>query len=250
MRSRAELRPVILFALLLSTHFTLAQQHPSFEVASIHPCSPDTDPKTGRWSIPETGSFTATHLSLAHLIQLAWDINDTQIANAPDWLSTSLFDISAKPEDGIRLSRDELRPRLQNLLQQRFHLAAHTETRPTSGYALVVSKSGPHLTSTKGDHFAGFRRNVSPGHMSGFNWTMPQLAKYLTPAAGAPVADQTGLGGSYDIDLTYNAKPESDSPLPDLNQALQDATGLTLKPGKIPVECLIIDHIDKLPSEN
>src|SRR5205823_11141726 len=112
----------------------------------------------------------------------------------------------AKPEDGVRLTREELRPRLQDLLQQRFHLATHTETRVIRGYALMVAKGGPHLTPTTGDHFPGFRRNVSPGHMSGANWSMPQLAKYLTPAAGAPVSDETSLTGSYDIDFRYNSK--------------------------------------------
>ncbi|HKO20558.1 MAG TPA: TIGR03435 family protein, partial [Acidobacteriaceae bacterium] len=209
---------LLFYATLLSATHAVTQTHPAFEVASIHPCAPGTDPRTGQWSIPEVGRFNAIHLSLTYLIQLAWDMNTTQIVNAPDWLSTALFDISAKPEDGVRLTRDELRPRLQNLLQQRFHLVAHTETRSTDGYVLVVSKTCARLTPTKADHFPGFRRNVSSGHMSGFNWTMPQFAKYLTPAAGAPVVDQTGLTGSYDIDFTYNPKPDSDSPLPDLNE--------------------------------
>src|ERR1039458_8352477 len=142
---------------------------PAFEVASVKPSPPEANPKTGRWSIPSVGRFTASHLSLALLIQLAYDIDNSQIANQPGWLDTNLYDIVAKPEDGIPLTREELRPRLQNLLQQRFHLVAHTETRSIHGYALVVAKGGPHLTPTKADHFPGFRINVSSGHMRGDN---------------------------------------------------------------------------------
>jgi uncharacterized protein (TIGR03435 family) len=223
---------------------------PAFDVASVRPAPPDADPKTGGWSIPSVGRFTATHVPLALLIQLAYDVDGSQIANQPGWLETNLYDIDAKPEDGVHLTRDELRPRLQDLLQQRFHLVAHTETRLSSGYALVIAKGGPHLTPTKGDHFPGFRINVSSGHMRGANWSMPQLAKYLTPAVGFPVADQTGITGSYDIDFNYNPKFNSNSDLPTLDVALKQATGLLLKPQKIPVETVVIDSVDKVPTEN
>lgn len=222
--------------------------HPTFEVASVRPAPPEADPKTGSWSIPSTGRFTATHVSLALLLQLAYDIDRSQIANGPGWLDTNLYDIAAKPEDGVHLTRDELRPRLQDLLQQRFHLIAHTEARPVSGYALVVAKDGPRLTPTKGDHFSGFRINVSKGQMRGANWSIPQLAKYLTPAAGFPVVDQTGLTGSYDVAFSYNPQPEADSPLPTLDVALKQETGLLLKPQKVPVQTIVIESIDKVPT--
>jgi uncharacterized protein (TIGR03435 family) len=231
-------------------HATPQTAHPTFEVASVKPAPPEADPKTGTWSLPGVGRFTATHVSLALLIQLACDIDKSQIANQPAWLDSNLYDIAAKPEDGIQLTRDELRPRLLNLLQQRFHLISHTETRLTHGYALVIAKDGPNLTPTKGDHFPGSRINVSSGHMRGANWSMPQLAKYLTPAAGFPVVDQTGLTGSYDIAFSYNPKPESDGALPSLDVALKQATGLLLKPQKVPVETIVIDSVDKVPTAN
>lgn len=225
-------------------------QHPTFEVASVKPSPPDADPNTGSWSIPSTGRFTATHVSLALIIQLAYDVDNSQIANKPNWLDNNLYDIVAKPEDGIHLTRDELRPRLQDLLQHRFHLVAHTETRSSRGYALVVAKGGPHLIPTKGDHFPGFRINVSAGQMRGANWSMPQLAKYLTPAAGFPVVNQTGITGSYDISFRYNSRPDADSSLPSLSEALEQATGILLKAQRVPVETIVIDSVDKVPTEN
>ncbi len=149
-----------------------------------------------------------------------------------------------------RSRRDELKPRLQNLLHERFHLVAHTETHLGRGYALVIAKGGPHLTPTKGDHFSGFRINVSPGQMRGANWSISQLVKYLIPAAGFPVVDQTGIPGSYDIGFSYEPNPEADSTLPTLGVALKQATGLLLKPQKVPVETLVIDSIDEIPTAN
>ena len=242
---------LLLCSLLLAyIHAATAQTpHPSFEVATVKP-APQADPNTGIWSPPGTGRFTATHVSLALLLQLAYGLDNSQIANKPGWLETNLYDIVAKPEDGIHLPRDELAPRPQDLLQQRFHLVAHSETRSSRGYVLVIAEGAPHLTTTKADHFPGFRINVSPGQMRGVNWSMPQLAKYLTPAAGFPVVDQTGITGSYDIGFSYEPKPGADSALPSLDVALKQATGLLLKPQRVPVETLVIDSVNKVPTAN
>jgi uncharacterized protein (TIGR03435 family) len=223
---------------------------PRFEVASVRPSSPDADPKTGNWTIPGKGQITASHVSLALLIKLAFDLDDSQITNKPGWLDSKLYDIIAKAEDGIQLTREELRPRLQDLLQQRFHLVVHTETHNVRGYVLVVAKDGPHLISTSGDRFPGFRINVSPGQMRGLNWSMAQLAKYLTPAAHFPVTDETGIAGSYDISFSYDPDPQAESTLPSLNEALRQATGLVLQARKVPVEFLVIDSADSVPAEN
>jgi uncharacterized protein (TIGR03435 family) len=238
--------------LVLSFHAAVAQSPtPAFEVASVKPSPPQADPNTGTWSFPGIGRFTAAHVSLSLLIQLAYGIDDSQIANKPGWLETNLYDIDAKPEDGIKLNRDELKPRLQDLLHQRFHLLVHTETSLGRGYVLVVAKDGPHLTPTKGEHFPGWRINVSPGQMRGVNWSMPQLAKNLTTATSLPVVDQTGITGSYDIAFSYEPKPDAtDSTLPPLDVALKQATGLLLKPQKVPVETIVIDSVDKVPIAN
>lgn len=245
------IRHFVLCCLLLSCiHAATAQTpRPTFEVATVKP-APHADPSTGTWSPPNTGRFTANHVSLALLIQLAYGVDKSQIANQPGWLDVDLYDVDAEPEDGVRLSREELQPRLQELLHQRFRLAAHKETREAHAFALVIAKGGPHLTPTKADHFPGFRINVSAGQMRGLNWSMPIFAKYLTSAAGFPVVDNTGLTGSYDIGFSYEPDPEADSSLPSLGVALKEATGLVLKPQIVPVETFVIDSVDKIPAGN
>jgi uncharacterized protein (TIGR03435 family) len=252
MRLPTPIRLFLTFVILTATPIAAAAQTPSpaFEVATIHLSPPNADPNTGHWSYPGIGRFSASHVSLVTLIKLAYDINASQIANQPGWLDSNLYDIDAKPEAGISLTREELKPRLQNLLRERFHLISHTETRSASGYALVVAEGGPHLTPTTGAHFPGSRTNISSGQMRGSNWSMTQFATYLTPAAGFPVVDETRLSGSYDISFAFNPKPDRDSDLPSLNEALKQATGLLLKTRKVPVETLVIDSIDKIPTPN
>jgi uncharacterized protein (TIGR03435 family) len=255
---------VILSAIVLATEAGAMAQAPAvaqapaaaqnlqaaFEVASVKLSPPDADPKTGLWSRPGVGRFFASHVPFTLLIQLAYGIDPSQIANKPGWMDSNLYDVDAKPEEGVSLTREELKPCLQDLLQQRFHLVAHMETRSGRGYALVVAQGGPHLTPAKEGHFPGQRHPVSSGHLHAYNCSMAQLAQYLTSAADFPVADQTGLAGSYDIGFDYNPKPEAESALPSLDVALKQATGLLLKPQKVPVETLVIDSADKVPTEN
>jgi uncharacterized protein (TIGR03435 family) len=96
-------------------------------------------------------------------------------------------------------------------------------------------------------------------------WTIEQLARQLAGQLGKPVTDSTGLKGKYDIGLywstdTMRAKtPGADGalgPIPDngsgptLERAIQDQLGLRLESTKGPVDLLVVDHIEKRPTEN
>jgi uncharacterized protein (TIGR03435 family) len=181
---------------------------------------------------------------------MAYGVDADQVFGKPSWLDSDFYDIEAKPEEGVKLSRDELKPRLQNLLAERFHLAAHFETKMVRGYALVAARGGPKLQPTKGDHFPGFRINSVPGDLEGFNWSMPYLAAMLQHVTSLPVADRTGIPGSYDIKLEFAPELEQDSTLPSLFTALRETLGLELKAQQVPMQVLVIDHIDRVPVAN
>jgi uncharacterized protein (TIGR03435 family) len=244
-------RTALLFLLTLTvaTHAQTAPPAHSFEVASIRP-TPNADPTQGTWSLPNTGEFQTHSLALNWIIRLAYDVDAKQIEGKPAWLDSDCYDIHAKPEGGLKLTREQLRPLLQDLLQQRFHLAVHHETRLVSGYALVVAKSGAKLQPTKGGVTPNWRDDFSPGNLKGRNLTTAFLAQQLTPAAGLPCVDRTSLTGNYDISVEYNAELDPNSPLPSLFTALQESLGLKLEPQKVPVDFLVIDHIDRTPTEN
>jgi len=225
----------------------------TFETATIKPTA-NPDPGKGYWNYPGQGRFSAHGLSLEFLIRMAWDVEANQLTGKPSWLDSDYYDIEAKPEESVTLSPDELKPRLQSLLIERFHLAAHFETKMARGYALVVAKGGPKLQPTKGSKFPNWRTDTSTGHLEGLNWSMQFLAQMLQRATHIPVADQTGITGSYDIKLRFAAEPEpnidQDSSLPSLFTALRETLDLELKAQQIPMQVLVIDHIDRVPAAN
>ncbi|MGD0740076.1 MAG: TIGR03435 family protein [Terracidiphilus sp.] len=258
MRSHA--LAALLIASVFAAPFAYAQSQagapaqPSFDAATIKPAD-KADPASGYWSRPGIGRFYAHSLSIQFLIQLAYGVEKNQIGGKPAWLDSDFYDIEARPEEGIKLSADELKPRLQSLLAERFHLAAHFETKMVRGYALVIAKGGPKLQATKGDHPPSWRIDTSAGHLEGLNWSMPYLAQMLQRATNVPVADETSIAGGYDIKLQFVPDPTSpgvdqDSTLPTLYTALRENLGLELKARQVPTRVLVIDHIDRVPAPN
>jgi len=76
------------------------------------------------------------------------------------------------------------------------------------------------------------------------------LAGALQAIVGRPVLDHTGLSGFYDVNLTYvDDALAGDVTGPSIFTAVRDELGLKLDSTKVPVEMLVIDHIER-PSEN
>jgi uncharacterized protein (TIGR03435 family) len=95
------------------------------------------------------GRFTATNCSLGLLIQYAYDVMQFQISGAPDWVQSDRYDIAAKAEGDPPVN--EIRAMLQGLLEDRFQLKHHWETKEAPVYHLVVSKTGKLRESEPGD---------------------------------------------------------------------------------------------------
>jgi len=65
------------------------------------------------------------------------------------------------------------------------------------------------------------------------------------------VTDETGLTARYDFTLTYSREDAPDAELlPGIFTALQSQLGLKLDRKKISNEAIVIDHIERVPSEN
>jgi uncharacterized protein (TIGR03435 family) len=218
---------------------------PAFDVASVRLSPPDH----GFFSISPDGSdtYTARNTPLAYLIAVAFGVDSTKISGGPGWLNSQLYDIVAKAEGNGGLTREQLQPRLQQLLEQRFHLTTHHEKRDIPGYALVVAKGGPKLQANKGAPQDGY---IYPDRLLAHDVSMQSLASTLAYPAGRPVVDYTGIKGMYDFDLHYAPMEANDSSLPSLFTALEEQFGLRLQSQKVPVEMLVIDHVDRTPTEN
>lgn len=81
------------------------------------------------------------------------------------------------------------------------------------------------------------------------------IADYLGNAIGSPVEDRTGLTGIYDVHLEFvpespNATAAASDPGTGIFDAVQSQLGLKLVTAKVPVETLVIDHLEKVPTEN
>lgn len=243
---------------------------PAFEVASIKPAKP---PEMGRMMIGiqvENGRFRANNMSIRILIQQAYNLKDFQVTGAPAWISSERYDIVAKPEGPIErdLRGETLRQMLQSLLEDRFKLKAHFETKEMQVYNLVVGKGGPKLKeSASGDDERQMQR-MGRGQATLQSANMAMLIRLLSQNLGRDVIDKTGLTGRYDIELKWTPdeaamrmpgdgaeRPPSDNaPPPDtsgpsLFTALQEQLGLKLESSKGPVGILVVDHIERA-SEN
>ncbi len=83
------------------------------------------------------------------------------------------------------------------------------------------------------------------------NQPMPGIADFLGNILGSPVQDQTGLTGKYDLRMEYVPRSaDAVDPGPDVLDAIGQQLGLKLVSKKVPVETLVIDHADRVPTEN
>jgi uncharacterized protein (TIGR03435 family) len=80
---------------------------------------------------------------------------------------------------------------------------------------------------------------------------------------GTPVIDKTGLTGAYDFKLLYappnlppapssepQSVPTASMPAPDLITALEKQLGLKLEAKKIPMQVVVVDHVNRTPTGN
>jgi uncharacterized protein (TIGR03435 family) len=220
----------------------------------------------------------AINWTIENLISVAYGADQGQIVGVPKWPWPTVFVIEAKgdAEADAKLAAlsgeqqwAEQQHMLQALLEDRFKLKTHWETKQGDIYNLVVAKGGPKLgaegsmppSADELKMFAGhppplFQKNDGEGYnLIAHACTMSLWVRMLTAQFGRPVIDKTGLTGKYDFVLKYKGRWDRDrnaddlDPTPPMDRALQDELGLKVEPAKGAVKSLVIDHIDK-PSEN
>jgi len=219
---------------------------PKFEVASVKVSADRASPET--FDI-KSNRLTATSAPLSLLIQLAFGVRPNQLAGSPNWFSEERYDITARMPGEENLTQQTFKVPLQLLLAERFKLVTHRETTDVQGYALVVAKGGPKLQKGTGPPVGTAIRR---GGLSGHNASMRNLAAMLERPVGRPVEDKTGIGGTYEFELKYaeGTEPSAESSLPSVFTVLQEQLGLKLEPQKVAVEMLVIDHVERVPTEN
>ena len=128
-------------------------------------------------------------------------------------------------------SDDELRLMFQRLLEDRFQLKVHRETRELTAYDLVVAKGGPKLVASPPREVKirmGFGGSSSWGefrsdgkHFVGKGASLEEMVVVLTRQMRAPVLDRTGITGTYDFDVAFSTGVDG-SEKPVLTTAIHD----------------------------
>ena len=234
-----------------------------FEVASVKPNNTGAD---ASMNMPPRGSVAIVSVPLENVIVNAYGIPAFRVLDAPDWIKRERFDISAKIPDDV--APGQVRLMLQSLLEDRFTLRAHRETREQPIYLLVVARSdgrlGPRLKRSSADCATaaapapdarcGALFGVGPGGGRIISRGEP-LARVVTAvsmAVSRGVVDRTGFEGPFDVELEWSsdvAASASNGNTPSIFTALQEQLGLRLEPSRGPVEVLVIDSVERPTSD-
>jgi uncharacterized protein (TIGR03435 family) len=249
---------------------------PRFEVASVKPGDPNAT--FSRIGVPP-GRFSQENADLFSALMMAFGVNPYQIATPlPDLITRERFTINAQAPGGTSPASRALMVRA--LLIDRFKLRYHIDRSQTDGYALTVARRdgrlGPGLRASSVDCQARLtaqsgKEVMAPlpdgaaecgvrngrGSIEFGGMPIDALIAMLSTQAAAPVVNQTGLSGNFDVKLRFalgsagapapNAPPPSSSvdDAPSLFTAVQEQLGLKLTPAKIPADRLVIDHIER-----
>jgi uncharacterized protein (TIGR03435 family) len=241
----------------------LLGQRPSFEVASVrmHTALDAQDPRyTGLTDYLPRRSGQRIMMRGSQLgVILAWAYHLTnsnyQLLDG-HWgkdLWESSYDIEALTSGSP--SDDDLRQMFQTLLEDRFHLKVHRETRELPAYDLVVAQGGSKLNPAPpravknslglGGSSSWVEITTNGGRrLVGRGASMDELAVVLTGRLKAPVLDRTGLKGAFDYNVVFSSGIDA-SDAPALTTAIGEL-GLRLKKTRGDFEVLEIDRLEKL----
>jgi bla regulator protein blaR1 len=197
------------------------------------------------------------------------------------------YDFVANIPEGA--TKEQYAVMLANLLRDRFHLRFHMESKVMPVYALRVGKNGPKFKESDPARRSDTKKSpggideqgypIPPRDFSGIislphdgqifivgqDVPIADLARLLQHPQGMvrpedrPVIDETGLKGHYDFKLhhEYIRRPPAagepgvaPDPAPSALDAAEKQLGLKLESSTAPIPQLIIDSIDRDPTEN
>jgi uncharacterized protein (TIGR03435 family) len=183
-------------------------------------------------------------------------------------------------------TKEQVQVMLQNLLTERFRLRVHREQQTRPGYELVVAEGGPRMEewrpgsgpsklyprfeadSPKGLAFVSpmeggrgtiriFTRDTMEGFCRGLGAHI-NMSDGVLRGPQARVVDRTGLSATYEFALEFSgvfspgpgADGVASDPGPTIFHAIEKL-GLKLRKVKeVPVEVIVVDHAEKVPTEN
>jgi len=213
---------------------------------------------TGGGAYIVKGHLQMTNVTVSALMLSAYwagaALAPSQIVDGPGWVRTDRYDISADvgPEFAGKTTGQMMPVRrllLQSLLEDRFKLAVHRETRELPKYGLVVLRSdgtlgpqlqrpGPECQTPVGPVCAV---HVVPGQFTMGSAPLAALVQYMArTVVRTVIEDRTGLDGMFALTLEWSSdRPSS------IFTALEQQLGLRLQSERGPVDVVVIDHVEQ-----
>jgi len=278
----------MLLTMLGVSSVTAWQSKPTFEVASVkvQPQAPVDGLLAALAQSPsmtfQGGRFRAENATVIWLLLHAYGSkyrHRDQIVGTSDWLDRDRFVIEATAAGIAASSSKSLMPEtvlamLRNLLETRFQLRVKEELRDRPVYALVRSRKdgrlGEGLRASKDDCTTtvdarpgdpAFRKDcIGQLRVDGIKLVarpIDELVRFLTGRVNRLVIDETGLTGTFDVELAYDvpkvAGINSAAAVAEFSAGVftgvQEDLGLKLESTTRPIPVLIIEHIER-PSAN
>jgi uncharacterized protein (TIGR03435 family) len=274
-------------ALVLCCHaLGQAQEKPKFDAATIKPFTRNANGRTyslrtdGGPGTPDPGRIKYTNLTLKSLVTTAYGLKSYQVIG-PSWIDTDAgrFVIEAVIHPGA--TKEQVNEMLQNLLIERFLMEAHREVQERPLYELVLAQNGPKLKDPGSERPAQVPGIAWLTGKDGFLWfpigtagaigiktdggfriigggqTLSNLADTLSDHASRPVIEKSGSLVRYDYNLDFatdlgpaTALGGPSDAAADLVGAVSRQLGIRMEPKVGPIEMLVIDHLNKAPTEN
>jgi uncharacterized protein (TIGR03435 family) len=220
-------------------------------------------------------------------------MRDSQVIGGPEWINTEVYEIQAKAEDGsipVQTGPPDLTVpdayafRTQSLIDERFQMKMHRETREFPVYELVVARGGPKWQLSDDQSIPkmpdpstppsappqpgtfparggiSMGRNASGSTLHAVGAPLSNILSVLSQIVGRPIVDKTELkAGLYDINLQYvDSGPIAGGPVgpepsvtvgdpvgASIFTAVQEQLGLRFVSSKGPLEVLVIDSVQK-----
>ena len=252
----------------------------SFEVASVKRCQNGEPPSGGD---PDPGRLHLGCVTTSNLIRLAYLVFPTGQPNAPvspavfqapisggpAWINSDRYTVDAKSTKPVNIEMMK-GPMMQSLLNERFALEIHWETKQRDIFELIVARGGPNLqranaggcvvsdrnhplpTPAPGEAVpvlcGVLRRNVGGG-FDAASVTMADLCQQLSAYVDREIVDKTGIEGVFDVHVDLNPAdiaPDGDDSVVAI---AVKKLGLQMRPAKGSVQLLMIDHVER-PTEN
>ncbi len=197
------------------------------------------------------GSLTMRAISFRAAVACANDVKEFQV-NGPNWIDEVRYDIAAKA--GGPASIDELRPMLRTLLAERCKLVSHRQTKEMNAWVVTIAKNGPKFKISEDDADGSIEPDLAKMQVAIKRTPVSQLTELLGRILCAPVIDQTGLTGKYDITVSFEKylgdKTTQIDAISTILTAIQEELGLKLDNRKMPVDLVLIDSAERTPVEN